>query len=553
MPWRSGEGGYDSHLTSTLTAPQSVDYATVTDGTGAFYPADLETAPSGRSGLGALIGEQTTWSENFEGGTNGANITGTNTVFTTGGLGTFNPTFDGTDPIAGSLSMRVNVGSGQTSFAQLAGIGPFTVLYQRVLLSLDNGWPTGGTVTLLVARGTAAPRAQVGLNTSGQLEVRDGASTLVYTSPALPSSGDVRLEWRVDADNSQQQIQVFYGANVTGTTPDIDSGNQTYSMPSIDATRVGAVINTSGVWSALFDEYAARTDGWCGPVASLNLPVNVGLADTGSGTDDNLTVAATATLADAGLGDGVLTVAAAVPLADAGSGADVLSATAAVPLAETGNAAESLTAAATLSLTDTGTSADVLSVTVSVALSDTGSGSDALTVAPSIALADTGNTAEALTANVTAALAETGSFADSLNVDKGGTPVALADVGSSTDALAVTVSAPVADSGTALDALTVGAAVALVDQASAVDAFAAAVSAVFAEVAAFTDALTVDKSGGALNAGPDQTYVVGRELRSVTVGAEARVLAVLRETRTERVAAEQRTERIPAEDRTVRR
>jgi hypothetical protein len=203
----------------------------------------------------------------------------------------------------------------------------------------------------------------------------------------------------------------------------------------------------------------------------VNAATQITLTDTGTLTDDTLTVTATAALTDTGTGADALTVTVTVPLTDTGSGADALTITTTVPLPDTATGTDALAA----NITDYGYVAGPqpfpafgqpfllptpeplqllgstdLQQSTTPNLPDTAAGADALTVTATAVLADTATGADALVVTVVTTLTDLATGADAMTVT---TVVPLADTGAAADALAATATVPLPDTGTGADAI----------------------------------------------------------------------------------------------------
>jgi len=176
--------------------------------------------------------------------------------------------------------------------------------------------------------------------------------------------------------------------------------------------------------------------GSTGTAAGGTTPVS--LADTATGTDDTLTIAAAVPLAEVGTGADALTVSVALALADTSSGIDALTVAAAAPLADTGHGTDAATITAAIALADTSSGVDALTATAAVSLVETGTGTDALAVSTGSnpSLPDTAIGTDALTVSTALSLADTAAGVDSLAV---AVPLTLTDTGHGSDSLTVAI------------------------------------------------------------------------------------------------------------------
>lgn len=173
------------------------------------------------------------FSEGFEGGTNGVNVTAANSSFTSvtpSGSTTFSNAHLLT-PGGGSLAAKCAT---TTSTALMTASGttplwsPVSRIYYR-FYSYCELMPSA-TTTLCVwknlATGAGAFADSPRLLTTGAVQIRNVSASQVAVSPTgLVSAGNFyRFEGMLDVTNAQQQIKIFAAANVNGSTPDYDSG-----------------------------------------------------------------------------------------------------------------------------------------------------------------------------------------------------------------------------------------------------------------------------------------------------------------------------------------
>lgn len=196
-------------------------------------------------------------SEDFEGGTDGATVNSTNSIFTTA-FGT-TVTFDDTQSVTGNLSMLVDT----TSSASMVGVeyGAHVVTYWRMYLHLD-ALPAANTYVMAMhASGTK--QMDVRVTPTGAVTVRDG-NVAVWTSATTVAAGEwFRMEGVCDSTAGAQQVRLFTGANVHGTTPDVTSGDVAYSGTAITNGTAGASNSTTAkFW---IDDYAVDDANFPGP------------------------------------------------------------------------------------------------------------------------------------------------------------------------------------------------------------------------------------------------------------------------------------------------
>lgn len=199
--------------------------------------------------------------DNFDSGSNGTVISSSNSLVTSS-FGS--PIFSNTHAHSGSLSARFQTSS-STQFLAYDSI-PGSVLYVRFYFWMD-ALPGANTYICSGLGGGAVRRLDMRVNTSGAVAIRNLNTAVATSTTNLTTGAWHRIEWRIDNTASQQQLRLFVGANVEGTTPDYDSGNVSYTQATdIDSLHPGLI--TSSTWTVYLDDFAASPDGWIGPLSS---------------------------------------------------------------------------------------------------------------------------------------------------------------------------------------------------------------------------------------------------------------------------------------------
>ena len=121
--------------------------------------------------------------------------------------------------------------------------------------------------SLIAVRATTTLRAEVRLNTGRTLAMRNSASTAIYTTGALAANTWHRINWSYNTTTGKQQIQIFSGANVHGSTPDEDSGLvTTTSAGNVDRVAFGAINSTTV--ELFFDNFNLDTTTFMAPTGT---------------------------------------------------------------------------------------------------------------------------------------------------------------------------------------------------------------------------------------------------------------------------------------------
>ena len=196
--------------------------------------------------------------ENFDGGTVGAAVDSSTSIFTTS-FGTPVVHSD-THAVSGTLSMLVDT----TSSAGMIGTqyaAAITVTYWRFYVYLD-AIPAGNAYMMAMhASGSKTMDLRVG--STGTVTVRDG-NVAAWTSTSALTAGEWhRIEGMCDSTAGNQRVRLFHGANIHGATPDEQSPLVAYSGAAITNGTIGATASsTVKFW---VDDYAVDDATWVGP------------------------------------------------------------------------------------------------------------------------------------------------------------------------------------------------------------------------------------------------------------------------------------------------
>jgi hypothetical protein len=244
----------------------------------------------------------TALSADFE-GTDGATATA-GSIGATSITGGGTATFSGTDPQQGSTDLQCVGGSG-TQVNVRWDFTAVTTFWDCFYFKTPSVAPAA-TTTIATWYGNSGLNlgGALRLNTDMTLTLRDASTAVTWTggsgtsSPALPTNTWVRIAIKaVPGSTTGHRCRVYVGSNRHGTTPDLDSGNQTATAgtnTNVDSWRMG--LATNGVNTVHLDRN--RADDATEP-AGLTVggppTVNAGpdlTKETGSGS---FTITATAT------------------------------------------------------------------------------------------------------------------------------------------------------------------------------------------------------------------------------------------------------------------
>lgn len=193
-------------------------------------------------------------SESFE-GTPGAVITTANTSF---GYVEGAPVFSSTS-LHGSTAFQ---NGGTAPHGQIYLDSTITTGYLRAYLRLTATPPTFYFSQFLL---NTAQNATLSVQSDRGLRMRSGSSTTLgetSSSFKLNLNEWYRIEWAVTSVS--QQLRIYGGANLEGTTPSYDSGPISWAGTTFNRVAVGSTVNVPG--AALLVDEVAVGDSWVGSV-----------------------------------------------------------------------------------------------------------------------------------------------------------------------------------------------------------------------------------------------------------------------------------------------
>jgi len=178
--------------------------------------------------------------ENFEGGSNGANITTANTSFDL--INGTVPTFIN-DPYNGTLAMSVVVGgtAAQSNGRFTYGAGAQAVVYRTFAFKCPSAVPT--TVPFLsLLRTSTTEESGLRLNSGGTLGLRN-VGTLVYTSAtAIVAGGYYVIEQAINQTTGKQTLRIWKNGTLLEASPP-----QSYTGTTITNGTIGNCTSIASV------------------------------------------------------------------------------------------------------------------------------------------------------------------------------------------------------------------------------------------------------------------------------------------------------------------
>jgi hypothetical protein len=225
----------------------------------------------------------TNWTNNFENGTNGSNVTTGNS----GGAGntpidsTFGggiARYDNSVAHGGSLSVETGPNSNTGGAVQWVGGGGVTAnlsnFYGRIYIYLSSYPPIG--LRLYTAQDASISNYGLQLGAGGGVHNRDVANAVQrgsVSSTVLSLNTWHRIEWHLitstAANGQSATIYLFTDSNVEGSTPNetIASGNWTGATSVVNLHRFGAVGN-GATWTLNIDDIGLSNTALLGPTGT---------------------------------------------------------------------------------------------------------------------------------------------------------------------------------------------------------------------------------------------------------------------------------------------
>ena len=211
----------------------------------------------------------------FEGGSNGSAVTAVDS-----GFSTVSADITYTDatvvPLGGVVAAQVAPATSAARDLRINYAGAQSVLYRRFYMYLPTA--PSSVFTFAQARGGGATRASLRMQGGGSLVVFNGG-TNVFSAPngTIPVGQWVRVEWRLDLPANVQQVRLFYGANLHGTTASYDTGTRTFTAGAVDQHALGIV--TAQQTTVILDAVEDNDSAWVGPIGSAPATIAVSFSD----------------------------------------------------------------------------------------------------------------------------------------------------------------------------------------------------------------------------------------------------------------------------------
>lgn len=285
----------------------------------------------------------TIFTEDFSGGTNGAQLSTSNTSFTSFAIPA-DITFSNTNAVApSSLSARVHATT-STSTTMIDALSPTNqaVVYTRLYLWVAT-LPAANTAIVSYS-GSASTDAELQLTTTGTIRIRNSALVAVATSTSsVPTGAWCRIEWMVNHTSAQQQVKIWSTSPSSTGTPDYDSGVVTATSANGPEVSAHFGINNATTADLYFAQIGISNSGFLGPVSSTDsstitaaatagaslTPAMTALGSLSAASTVTTTVAGTHSVlgTEASAGIGALTIVSAVSssvLAAASTGASAI-------------------------------------------------------------------------------------------------------------------------------------------------------------------------------------------------------------------------------------
>jgi hypothetical protein len=176
--------------------------------------------------------------EDFQGGSNGASVTTSNSIFDQLAQGFI---FSNTRVLTtggGTLSGRLVATTSQQMVCSFTLQGIFYVSFYIYV----EANPSANFSLAQIRDSSGAIRAELRINSTGAFALRNSSQTAIYTSATQTHGQWMRVNWKYDNTNAKQRLLLYIGSNVHGTTADVDSGDVTTTAAgTADRFAIGTV------------------------------------------------------------------------------------------------------------------------------------------------------------------------------------------------------------------------------------------------------------------------------------------------------------------------
>ena len=210
--------------------------------------------------------------ELFNTGPNGTTITTSNTSMT------------GVDSGITFTSSAIGEGSfaatGTTSGATKVMTRSFTagpIQYIDAVFQLSTLATGSGPFYIMRVRSGSTVRASIrvedgSLGTAGTLRMRNGTTATGTATTATVTAGQpFRVAWHLDNTAGTQELRLFTGANLWGSTPDAGgTSSGTFNTGTFDQMSLGYTLAATGTW--IVDSLRIDAADWPAPISSAPSP-----------------------------------------------------------------------------------------------------------------------------------------------------------------------------------------------------------------------------------------------------------------------------------------
>ncbi|HCR55626.1 TPA: hypothetical protein DIV49_01515 [Candidatus Saccharibacteria bacterium] len=266
---------YDAQLKNI---PSSLSLGEITPGTSktADYDAIVQTDAPGYSlavnqnhdlsngGNGAAA----TYSQDFDGFSNGTTLTTVNTSFdnfSVSGSGTF--TASTSAPLLHSTYGRMSTTTSSTFIAR-KDYASTSERYYRFYMRLSS--IPAATQTIFSVRGAGSTVSNLRLQSDGTVILRDGVIGVDTSTTAMTANKWTRFELYYNSTTQRQVLRIYHDDAKDGTAPsEVLTGSATNG--ATDDVQIG-LITSQASQNLDIDDFATGTSGWFGPAADDTIP-----------------------------------------------------------------------------------------------------------------------------------------------------------------------------------------------------------------------------------------------------------------------------------------
>jgi hypothetical protein len=203
--------------------------------------------------------------EHFEGGTNGAAMTTSNTIFAAVNVPTC-WTFTNAQVKNGSLACQITSASNQIPNANWSNGATMNNVFLRFYIWVQSVLPSGNWYIASMLNASTR-QCDLGINSDGTtmtVKIRNLNTQVFATTGAFPAAAWNRVEWNVNKGASTQTLRTFTGTAVDNPAASYtESGGGAFTQNAPDQINWGFITGETN--THYWDDWAVADNDWVGP------------------------------------------------------------------------------------------------------------------------------------------------------------------------------------------------------------------------------------------------------------------------------------------------